>query len=197
MTGDFDGTAEALYRFAGFQTTAQPPLLTLVERLLGDGSIRTVPDAALRSDGALVRVKGEWRVYLRAGASPLRKRFVLLHELSHWALGPEASEDTCDRLAGALLLPRQAYLNAGPSRERMPRLATMFGSDQTCAWLRFGEATGVPTAVVGPSTVRIRGAAYSWPLDPELRALGTRSRLPGLRKCRLSDDTSRSVVRAI
>ncbi len=195
LTGDFDGTAEALYKFAGFATSQQPPLLSLVERLIGDGAVRTVPAEALRSDGALARIGTGWRIYLRADVPPIRKRFVLLHELSHWALGPEASEEVCDRLAGALLLPRCAFLRE-LERRRTCCLAGCFGTSESCAWLRYGEATGNPLALVTPTSIRLRGATYLWPAESIMRELAGSRRAPGIRKLRLGDDATRAVLRS-
>lgn len=190
-TGDFDAAAKTLYRAAGFSSDEQAPMLTLAERLLGDGAIRTTPRGVLSTHGAIARVGTSWRIYLAGDCPEARRRFVLAHELSHWALGPAATEAECDRLAGALVLPRAAFLRCA---RRGPTLATAkrFGVDCSCAWLRYGEVTGCPLALVTPTSIRLRGAAYSWPSEPRLRDLN----VPGVRKCALRDDPRRAVLRA-
>lgn len=197
MLGDIEAVAGMLLRAAGLPLDAPSSPLVLAERLLGDGAVRTAPASAMASRGALVRVGGRWRIYLNAACGPKRKRFVVLHEVAHWAL-PDATEEQCDRLAGALLVPRAAFIDAA---RRGPSLATCrrFGVDCSCAWLRYGETVGADDgealALVAPS-IRLRGAAHPWPVEFELRALASASRTPGLRRRRLSDDRGRTVLRA-
>ncbi len=195
MIGDIEAAAETLYRAAGFSILEQAPPLTLAERLLGDGAVRTAPADAMASRGALVRLGGVWRIYLNAACDQRRKRFVLLHEVAHWAL-PEATEEQCDRLAGALLMPRQLFLRGAAHRQ--PRaLAECFGASESCTWLRFGEATGKPMALISPTTIRLRGVGFSWPSETALRDLAQRKRSPGLRRAVLRDDPKRAVLRAL
>lgn len=194
ISGDIEAVAGTLYRAAGFSLDVQAPPLQIAERLLGDGAIRTAPGESMASRGALVRIGSAWRVYLNADCDAQQKRFVLMHELSHWAL-PDADEEACDRLAAALLLPRPAFLAAVARHGvRLPSLARRFGTTQSCAALRLGEATASPVALVTPLAVRKRGATHGWPPDAALRA---DARLPGLRQCRLSDATHRSMIRAL
>lgn len=194
ILGDIEAVAGTLYRAAGFSLDVQAPPLAIAERLLGDGAIRTAPAEAMASRGALVRVGSNWRVYLNAGCDAQQKRFVLMHELSHWAL-PDATEETCDRLAAALLLPRPAFLAAVAHHgARLATLARRFGTTESCAALRLGEATASPVALVTPLAVRKRGAAFGWPADAVLRA---RVRVPGVRKCRLTDALQRLMLQAV
>lgn len=199
VNGDFDEAAEALYRSAGFSTSEQAPMLELAEQLLGDGSIRTAPPGVLATWGSIARVGTAWRIYLAADCPTTRRRFVVAHELSHWALGPTATEEECDRLAGALVLPRRAFLRCA---RRGPSLAVCrrFGVDHSCAWLRYGETValeqGESLALVAPRSVRTRGAEYSWPEEHELRELVQARRAVGLRLCRVHDDLGRAVLRA-
>lgn len=194
MIGDIEAAAETLYKAAGFTTSEQAHPLKLAERLLGDGAVRTAPAEAMASRGALVRLGSTWRIYLNAGCDPRRKRFVLLHELAHWAL-PEATEDQCDRLAGALLLPRLLFLQ-GVAHRKPAALADCFGASESCCWLRLGEATGAPLALISPTAVRLRGKAFSWPSELVLRDLVGNKHTPGLRKARLRDEPNRAVLRA-
>lgn len=194
LDGDIDKLAESLYREAGFSGEEQAPLVALATRLLGEGSVRLVPASALPGDGALARVGERWRIYLRRDACQLAKRFVLLHELAHWALGKSGSETECDELAAALLVPRCAFLVAlKPSTHSFSALARRFGATETCVALRLGEVTNRPIALVAPATVRVRGAIYSWPSEARIRELAALPK-PGLRKTVLRDGPRRVVL---
>lgn len=194
---EIEGEAELLYRQAGFSTDEQAPTVLLARRLLGPESIRTVHAEALPGDGCLARVGGEWRIYVRRCAPPQAKRFALLHELAHWALGGEATELECDALSAALLVPRRAYLRV-LAREglRLPALALAFGTTETCVALRLGEATSEPLALITPATVRVRGQEWSWPSEHTIRSW-VKGRAPGLKKARLRDDNRRFLLRAV
>ncbi len=194
MVGDIEAVAETLYRAAGFSPDEQASPLVLAERLLGDGAVRTAPAEAMASRGALVRVGTSWRIYLNAQCDPRRKRFVLLHELAHWAL-PDATEEQCDRVAGALLMPSRLFLQGFACRPPSA-LADCFGASESCVWLRVGEATGRPLALVTPSSVRLRGAGYAWPPEEAIRALARYPTKPGLRRARLKDSPDRAVLHA-
>lgn len=183
--------AERLYKDAGFEARAGVPLYTFVNRLLGPEAVRLVPGRALPGNGALARVGAQWRVYLRRDAPEVAKRFTLLHEVSHWALGPAASEADCDSLAGALLAPRRAFLDAlEASGRRFSRLAKRFGATESCVALRLGETTGRPVALIAPAKVRVRGGEHPWPDDGGMRAMAALPK-PGLRKTVLKDDPLR------
>jgi hypothetical protein len=193
---ELEGEAQALYRAGGFATSHAAPSVALARRLLGDDAIRAARGELLSGNGALVRVGSNWRIYIRSSAAPRVKRFALLHELAHWALGVEATEAECDALAAALLVPRQAFLLAvGGLGEKLPRLAQHFSTSESCVALRHGEATGAPMVLVTPSTVRARGAEWSWPTETKLRAWA-RHPIPGLRKAKLRDAPERVVLRA-
>ena len=145
----------------------------------------------------MVRVGARWLIYLRKTAPDHLKRFVTLHEVAHYVLGPAASEQECDQLAAAILLPRQAFVRERMDRRRrMSTIARSFGSDETCAWLRLAEVTGNPVAVVAPSRVLSRGSATNhWLRSDELRRLAAESRPRGLKKNALRDDPARIVLR--
>lgn len=188
--GDIEKLAETLYREAGYGSCEQAPLVTFATRLLGPRAVRLVPANALPGNGALARVGDQWRVYLRRDAPRTARRFVLLHELAHWALGKGGSELDCDALAAALLVPRPAFLKALAHTRELPALARSFGTTESCVALRVGETTGRPLALVTPESVRLRGEPHSWPTDRELRTLAI-SPKPGLRKATLRDDAQR------
>ncbi len=118
----FDATAIQLIRRAGFEPgTGIGPVL-LVRRLIGDSAVHTIGPGILPGGGALVKVDGEWRVYIVRDYPYDYKRFVVLHELAHWALGPTASEDDCDSLASALLDQIEPELTKAPDHQK-PRRA--------------------------------------------------------------------------
>jgi hypothetical protein len=187
--------AARLYRLARLDYWRGAAVGELVRGLLGRDALRTAPATALPTDGVIARVHGRWFIYVREGLRDAR--FIALHELSHWALGPGATEDECDALAVRLLAPRPAFERAlketGPS---YTKLARWFGCTETFAALRYGEVTDEPLVVVAPANVRIRGLAYSWPTEPEIRGLARARRLPGLSKATLRDDPSRFALRA-
>lgn len=196
MSDALDREAARLYRAAGLDGATGSAPAALARALLGARSIRVVPPDLLPAGGAIARVKGAWRIYLRRGIPPEQARFTVVHELAHWALGPGASEIECDALAARLLAPRLAFERAlresGPSYSK---LAHWFDSTETFAALRFGEVTDEPLVVVAPNTLRIRGCVYSWPPEAELRGLIRAKRIPGLQKARLRDDPARVALR--
>lgn len=194
---ELDREARRLYARARLDPSSAAGPAVLVRRLLGPGAVRVVPAGALSTGGAIARVGPAWRVYLREGIPPTQARFTLLHELSHWALGPGATEEECDALAARLLAPRPAFERAlrevGAS---YTRLARWFGCTETFAALRFGEVTEEPLVVVAPASVRVRGRSYSWPSEPELRGLARARAVRGVRRARLRDDPVRVALRA-
>jgi hypothetical protein len=193
---DVEREADRLYRAAGLDPAVGAPPSTLVRALLGPGSIRFVEERWLPGGGSLARVGSEWRVYLRKGLSGPELRFISLHELSHWALGPSGSEAECDALAARLLAPRAAFeIAMRETGGSYTRLARWFRCTETFAALRYGEVTDQPLVVVAPATIRIRGQQWSWPSEPELRRLADRPRPRGLRKARLRDAPLRVALR--
>jgi hypothetical protein len=194
---ELEGVALALYRQAGLDADAPTDPVDLAERLLGEGCVRLVHSGALPGTAALARVAGDWRIYVRSRASATRQRFAVLHELGHFALGASASEEACDAVAAALLLPRPAFRAA--ARELgadWPALAARFGCSESAAALRWGEVIGDPLALVAPLTVRVRGLPWGWPPhEHAIRELAAGPR-PGLASTRLRDDRRRLVLRA-
>jgi hypothetical protein len=189
--------AARLYALAGLEIGRSAPPAGLARRLLGTSAVRVVPASALPAGGAIARVGSSWRIYLREGIPGRQARFTVVHELSHWALGPGASEEDCDALAARLLAPRPAFERAlRQTGASYTRLARWFGCTETFAALRYGEVTDEPLVVVAPANVRIRGRSYSWPSEPTLRELARAPRLHGVRKARLRDDPVRVAMRA-
>ena len=97
-----------------------------------------------------------------------------------------------------MIAPRRRFLGVrGRVGEAPSRLARALETTESLAVLRLGEVTGEPIALVTPARVRLRGTAYSWPSEPELRALASAPRVAGIRKVRLTDDPRRVVIRAV
>jgi hypothetical protein len=195
--GDFEALAMTMLREAGMGPTEPVCVVQLVRRIVGADSLRFAPDGVLPGNGSLVRVGTEWRIYLRKSAPNHLKRFVALHELAHYVLGRTASEQECDQLAAAVLLPRPAFLQERFTNRRLiSTIARSFGSDETCAWLRLGEIMGESVAVVAPHRVLSRGAAAPhWLPSAELRQLAKAPLPRGVRKAALRDDPARIVLR--
>lgn len=194
--GDFDRAAETLYRAAGLDVGEPACPLALARALLGPGNVRTAPLHALPGDAAITKVNGSWRIYLREGTPPRRARFAICHELSHWTLGVDRSERDCDRLAAALIAPRAAFLRAAKAcGPRLTKLAALFSASESCMALRLGEVTLDPVALVTRDEVRIRGVVFGWPSEARLREMAVRRAPSWLKKCRLRDDGSRTVLR--
>lgn len=196
--GDLEALALTMLKEAGMAGAGPVCVVKLVHRLIGKDGLRFAPEHALPGNGSLVRVGTTWRIYLRRSAPEHLKRFVALHEVGHYVLGPDASEEECDRLAAAVLLPAQAFLRERiQHRRRIHTIARSFGSDETCAWLRLAEVTGQKVAVVTPRRVRARGGETDEWLEPSrLRELASASKPRGIRKAALLDDPLRTVLRA-
>jgi hypothetical protein len=187
--GDFDADADLLLQHHGFDDEMAPNVIRLARCVLGVG-VQTVHARALPGDGALAIVHGQARIYVRSGLSPARQRWVIAHELGHWALGIDSScqanEDKCDAFAAALLVPRRAF-KCALTRVGLhcSTLARELAVTESCVALRLGEVTGCPVALLTPQRVRVRGDEFAWP--SEIR----NSRIPNTRKITLRDDRRR------
>lgn len=146
----------------------QPSVRQLLARHLG-----TAPRVAdMASDGALVRLRGQWVVAIRRGMSPERARFVGAHELGHWYWerrcgyrGPDI-EARCDALAAVLVAPPHAVRVAVRDHGAcIVRVAAALRTTQSLALLRIGEVLGEPVALLRKrrSTI-IRGTVVPWPV---------------------------------
>lgn len=199
--GDLELLVERLYACASCSPTEAIPPGRLVRALLGEGRVIVVHAGALRGDGALVRVMGEDRIYIRSRLSPERKRWAVAHELAEWALAREGYrepdvEEAANYLAGAIIAPRRRFLHALRERgERFSDLAHDLIVTESCAALRLGETTGMPMALVA-RTVRVRGGEFAWPDEGLLRSIAAGPIPRGLRRARLTDDRRRVVIRA-
>lgn len=197
---DAEGEARLLLERAGYALDDVPGAGELVRAILGPGAVRRAPPSALRgAEGELVTMNGAPRIYVSSRLGPARQAFVILHELAHHALGarehggPEL-EQLCDGIAAALLCPRGAF-RAAVCRHGLDwaQLALDFGTSCSVAALRYGEVMGEPLALVAPRSVRVRGAAWTWPDERGMRRLA-RHGGPGLARAVLPDDARRVVL---
>jgi Zn-dependent peptidase ImmA (M78 family) len=167
-----EGEAGLLLRCAGADETELPRPALLAKRL--GLRVFAVHAGALPGDASLARVGEEWRVYVRSRLPPERLGFAVAHELAEWHLRhvrDEGAEHVADRLAAAVLVPRRAFQRAARREPAWNDLAKRLRVSPVLAALRWGEVTDEPTAVVGPDAIRVRGAAWSWPPERELRRL--------------------------
>lgn len=195
---DLEGDAEWIYRRAGVDPGTPAPALWLASQLLGAGCVTALATLSNPGGACLAQVNGQVRIYYRERLPPERRSFAVAHELAHWCLGERAGAETesaCDFLAAALIAPRRAFLKVvakhGP---RFTRLAKAFATTESLVALRYGETTLEPLVLVAPLTVRVRGAAYSWPSEPALREMAAVPK-PGLRKAVLRDEPRRVALR--
>jgi hypothetical protein len=196
-----EGVAEALYREIGAEPDEPQLQLRLARALLGADAVEIVPPGVLKTTRArLALVEGRWRIFVRRQARA-EMAFGLAHEIGHWALLREGyqgdDEESCaDYLAGALIAPRRAFLQAiGELGRDLPQLAERFGTTESLVALRYGESTSVPLALVRPGLVRVRSQLeFVWPSE-EVILRWARGRPPlGLAKTRLTDDRRRVVL---
>jgi hypothetical protein len=164
------------------------------------------PDAVTRPSQVIGRpAHAGWlgdrvRFGVRRTLSDEDANFFLAHEVAHVVRGighcsDPVIEQEIDALAAALMAPRPA----------MVALYRAFGWDvaaladeviatQTWAALRLAEVYSVPVAAIGPESVRVRGSAWEWPHEAELRRVARRPG-PGLTKVRITDRPRRIALR--
>lgn len=200
--GEIETIVGRLYRIAGFNDVAPVPPPRLARALLGPRSVRLIERSAIRGSAVLARVRGEWRIYVREDLDQQERLFCVAHELGEWAVGEEAGyveeregvdlEQSSDRIAGAIMLPRRAALKAyGKVRKNWTQLALAFGTSESCAALRYSEVTNEPLVLLTPNSARRRGDWIPWPREVDLRS---NERHPGIVKAQLRDDPQRFVA---
>jgi len=140
---------EGVYAAARLTLDDCPSIAQLIERIMGarpvlaDGG----PEAGTRRIGSV------WSVTVRRDLSGPRMRWVAGVELARWWLPRYGaimfSRETIRRLASAILVPRETFLDALEERGDMPApLAEVFGTQQALTLLRLGETTGRPVALL-------------------------------------------------
>jgi predicted transcriptional regulator len=199
---ELEGIAEALLREAGQDDDDVPRLAQLVTAHLGKNAVEYAP-IRLGGDGALVRIREEWRIYIRRGLPVERRSFAIAHELAEWWLRVreryqgEDVEHAANYIAAAVLSPRRAFrLALEQFGHDFRELAGAFRVTETHVALREAELARLPRAVVSPALVRVRGPEeWVWPDEAVVRRWA-RGAAPGLRKVRLTDDPRRVVLDA-
>lgn len=199
--------AVQLYREAGFDGEEPIPPPRLARAILGSNAVRLIEQRAIRGPAVLARVGSEWRIYVREDLDAQQRLFCVAHELGELAMHREGllddkgvdPEDASDRIAAALIAPRPAARAAYKKKpagwqghpEAWAQLALAFNSSESCAALRYSEATGTPLILLTPKVIRRRGDWMPWPAEHELRSEASH---PGIVKARLRDDPQRLVV---
>ena len=196
---DSEGAALSIFREAGIDPADPPGPHALAEALMGRGAIAY---ARIREDGHFSPYGARPRIYLRSGMSELREAWTIFHELAErhvFGEQDEAIEVACNRIAACLRAPRAAFRwlleDVGP--ENLQELAERSGTSQTSAAMRVAEVLDVPSVIVTPATVYVRGPEWGWPDEAELRRLSRARAVPGeLRKVRLDDAKGRVLLTA-
>lgn len=153
------------YNEAGLDPERPPPISELCAGLFGT---RPQPIAGLSREATMGVLRGEVRIYYRAGTWAARARFGVAHEMGHGRRRQHHGsigdvEARADLLGACLVAPRPAF-------ERMVArvghsvydLAHAFGTTHAAALLRLGEVTGRPVRLLGERE-RTRGDAFEWP----------------------------------
>lgn len=170
--------ARCLYRAAGLDP-AKPTRPTVLARALwGPGTVRVIPCEDWRHPGKAMAIpwRGRPQIHLCACTSERQREFNCGHELGELeglrlGLVGEETEQLADRVAGALVAPREAFLAALRAQTGLPGLAKAFFASRSTLTLRTGEVTGRGTALVTATVVRRRGRPPSgWPPEERLRA---------------------------
>lgn len=191
LLGD-DGDAETIFQTAGFDPADPPGPAALIERILGDDSIRYAARLP-PGDAMLIREDKQWRVLIRHGLNPVRETWALAHELAEYYLRTSMAEPdiehAANRLAACLIAPRAAFIHTVSCVGHHPHaLAKVFITTESCMILRRGEVFGTPIALVTPNTIHVRGECWKWPCEHTLRNFVHDARVKGFTRMRLSDD---------
>lgn len=208
LDAEVNGWVDWLYAALGFDPWNPPKsMLTLARALFGlrgvvlgvrremKGNAMIVPEA--EPSGALA---SPWVLWLRPGLSPQVRKWAIAHEIAEWLLRNVRDEPhieaLADRLAAALIAPRQAYLAFHRIYGLdLPRFARAFNTTESCMGLRHGESTLVPTQLVTPHSVRQRGEAFVFPRLRPLARCPAQDDLPrGVRAVPISDDDDRVLL---
>jgi hypothetical protein len=203
MRLDVEREAFFILERAGFTDADAPGALAIASALLGADCVHKVHSRVLRgAEGELAVVHGRYRIYVSSAVAPMRKAYVVLHELGHWHLKQigyvgENVEAICDGIAAALLAPRRAFADAVEEHgARWDRLASDFAISQTIAVLRYGEVMGPPVAVVDSRRTHTRGAAWPWPTSRAEFLHLAKAGGDGIRVDRLTDNARRRALLA-
>lgn len=177
MQNTAEEIARALYLAAGLDPDVPARPIELARRLWGDDAVRVIPSREWRHPGPAVAIpwRGKPQIHLSSRSGERLREFNCGHELGELeglrlGLTGEETEQLADRVAGAIIAPREAFLAALRSGLGLPGLAKTFFATRSMLALRTGEVTGRGTALVTPTSVRTRGRpAGGWPAESYLR----------------------------
>lgn len=205
LDAEVNGWVDWLYAALGFDPWNPPrDLLALANALFGrrrvliDRRRPMVKDAMILPNGEPNGALGSpWVLYLRPCIPRRQRKWAVAHEIAEWLLrnlrDEPHIEQLADRLAAALIAPRQAYLAFHRVHGLdLAKQAKAFDTTESCMARRFGEATGTPSLLITPVAKDQRGAPFVFgatPRDPA--ALVT---LPGVRAIEITDDRRRVLL---
>lgn len=191
---DGDGIARWIYDLARLDAEA-PPGPSALAKALGI-ELATAPRGGVWGQGTKIGLRGQRMIWIAPRLAAVHRAHAIAHEIVEWMI-PNADEATCDEAAAAILAPRRAFARAlRDLGDDLPALADAFRTTESCVALRLGEVTGEPIALVSRRRVRVRGAAWGWPAEEDIRRIARGSLPPELRAMRLQDDDSRVFLRA-
>lgn len=161
---DFDAEVTRIYELANRDPRLPPTAVTMANDLLGPECIRERRNLPWRAEYNSVLRK----IYLRPSLEGVARSFAIFHELGE-AICHELGytepdkEQVAHGLGVRLMIPKEAWRPA--IREfggDLWKLALRFRTSETIVALRRAEITGLPTAVVAPGFIMIRGEPYSF-----------------------------------
>jgi hypothetical protein len=203
LDAEVNGWVDWLYAALGFDPWNPPKNLLLIARaLFGVRGVVIAVRREMKGDGMIIpeaepsdALASPWVMYLRPRVSPRRRKWAIAHEIAEWMLRNVRAEPhieaLADRIAAALIAPRQAYLAFHRAYGLdLPRLAAAFNVTESCMARRFGEATGTPTLLVTPVGRDQRGAPFVFGAMP-VREVAKR---PGVRSIEITDDPRRVLL---
>ncbi len=199
--------ADEVRSFAGLREDENERSTVIVVRHLGPDGIALEPD--LHGSAYLrLRVNGGYQIVIRPDLPDLR--FVLMHELSHYAirkiakltLAADVEERAANYTAAAILAPakavRRAYAYFGNDLRKLKAIAAVFGLSQTSMQLRLAEVIGDERAIVTANNGNVISRGTGWGTVPAVDVARGRRRSPGVAKATLHGgiDEGRVALRA-
>lgn len=190
---DVLGDAEWFLTFYGFALDAPPSATRLAIEATGHA-----PESArlLVHEAYTTQIHGADRIFVHRGASPVRKRWLTLHELAevhHKRIGYVGHdvEARCNAMASAMAAPRLA-MRAALERygHSVYDLALALQAPQAATVLRIAEVVGRPCALPRSAGIVVRGDWFDWPANENgFRALlKARGRRPDVHPVRIADE---------
>jgi hypothetical protein len=195
---DHETNATEIYRQAGIDPAEPPGPHALARALMGGGWLSYLPRLVV-GWGFYSPSGLRERIYVRRGLTAIREAWTIYHEIAERHLYREddpLKERACNQLAACLRAPRQAFLplvdDVGLD---LPILADAAVCSQTSAAMRYSETVGTPVAIVTPVATHVRGEAFGWPGEHELRRLAKAKTLPHeLRRVPITDARGRNAL---